>query len=397
MVKSRRAEGRLVGVRGAAWRATVDATGTVHPHDGSPPLAWHVAGDDRWYSPASEPTTRQKWYGGYPVAETRMRVGGGDVVQRTYCVADLGGITVVEFENESNLPVAVALTRGDLLTSREITDNPPKGIELPAGSIALPLGHKSTMRVGLGHVAPTRGRLPDDVAGHQAVVRGWETACDAASRLVLPEHHVVAGIARHRSDILLGSWTDDDAIDAVRMGETGRDSIVDVVETAQRRLKSERRSRTLAWDTPHLLASAARACVLLGDDTAAGDIAGAWLRLADRPVAELPTEMPSGSAAVAWAESILAKGSPSGGMCELFPRGIPREWWGAVVEAHGLVGDAHRSVSFAVRWHGARPALLWEVSGGPGLVLSGGAADDTWHTTDASGEALLAAPDASEM
>lgn len=326
------------------------------------------------------------------MAETRMRVGGGDIVQRVYCVADLGGITVVEFENDTPLPVAIALTRGDLLTTREIPANPPQGINLPEGSVVLPLGHKATVRVGLAHVKPARGRLPDDVPGYQAVVRGWETACDVASRLTLPDHTVVATVARVRSEILLGTRRDDAHSEAVRLGETSHDAVVDVVDAVQRRLKVEKRASTLAWDTPHVLATAARACVLLGDDVASGDIGAAWLRLVDRPVAVPPVEMPDGLAAIAWAETILAKGSPSGGICELFPWGIPETWWGASFDAHGLTADPHRTVSFAVRWHGDRPALLWEVSGAPGLVVTAGGADATWHTTEASGETLLVAP-----
>lgn len=392
MAKSSHLDGRVIGVRGARWRATVDGNGTLHPHDGTRPLAWHVAGDDRWYSPESEPTTRQKWYAGYPVVETRMRVAGGDVVQRIYCVADSGGLTVAEFENETTLPVAIALTRGDLLTTREVAHNPARGIDLPADSVVLPLGHKSTVRVGLSHAGTGPGRLPDDVAAHQSVVRGWETACDVASRLNLPDHTVVATVARVRSDILLGEVTGDVAIEAVRLGEKSPDAIVGVVELVQRRLKSEKRAGTLAWDTPHLLACAARACVLLDDDVAAGDVGAAWLRLADTPIESPPIEMPTGLAAIAWAESLLAKGSPSGGLCALFPWGIPETWWGSSFDAHGLVGDAHRTVSFAVRWHGARPALLWEVNGSPGLVLSAAAADGSWHSAEASGETLLDAP-----
>lgn len=392
MAREVRPVGRVVGVRGATWRATVDSSGTIHPHDGSSSLAWHVAGDDRWYSPTEEATTRQKWYSGFPVAETRMRVGGGDIVQRVYSVADLGGITVVEFENESTLPVAIALTRRDILTSREIPANPPQGIDLPAGSVALPLGHKSSMRVGISHVSPAAGRLPDDIAGYQAVVRGWETACDVASRLTLPDHTVVATVARLRSDILLGLEVPGSSIESVRLGETNRDSIIGVVETVQARLKSDKRSKQLAWDTPHMLATAARACVLLEDEVAAGDIGASWLRLADRSVASPPREMPAGVAAIAWAESLLAKGSPSGGSCDLFPWGIPETWLGASFDTRGLVADPYRTVSFAVRWHGARPALLWEVEGAPGLVLSASGVDHDWHTVEGSGETLLADP-----
>jgi hypothetical protein len=388
---------RAVGVRGGTWRALVDGTGTVIPQDGSAPLAWHVAGDDRWYSPSDEPTVRHKWYSGYPVAETRMRVGQGDIVQRVWCVADLGGITVVEFENETPAPVAVAVTRGDVLSTRPLGDNPPMGIDLPAGSHVLPLGHRATVRIGLSHADPGPGRLPDDVPGHQQVVRGWETACDIASRVTLADHTVVASMNAARSRLLLGDTGDREpdgaaVIELVRLGETHRDSILEVVDAVQARLRTEKRSRTLAWDTPHLLATAARACVLLDDDTAAGDIGAAWLRLADRPVQEPPAVMPGGVASVAWTESVLVRPSPSGGLCEVFPFGIPETWWGTSVDCRGLIGDPHRSLSFSVRWHGARPALLWEVAGPAGLVLTGGSADGEWHTADSSGETLLAAP-----
>lgn len=383
---------RTIGVRGGSFRAAVDAHGTVVPHDGSAPLAWHVAGEDRWYSPATEPTVRQKWYAGYPVVETRMKVGQGDIVQRAYCVADLGGITVVEFENETPMSVVVAVTRGDLLTSRPLGDNPPMGIDLPAGSITLPLGHKSTVRVGLAHTAPHRGRLPDDTPDHRQVVRGWETACDVASRVNLPDHTVVGRVSAVRSNLLLGVGTDGAAIELVRLGQTHRDSVLDVVNDAQARLRQEKRSRTLQWDTPHLLCTAARACVLLGDETAAGDIGAAWLRLADRAVAEPPVEVPEGLACVAWAETLLVTPSPSGGVCTVLAHGIPEPWWGAPFDCRGVTADPFRSVSFAVRWHGARPALLWETAGPTGLVITAGGGNADWHTTDASGETLLAAP-----
>jgi hypothetical protein len=36
--------------------------------------------------------------------------------------------------------------------------------------------------------------------------------------------------------------------------------------------------------------------------------------------------------------------------------------------------------------------VLWEVKGAPGLLLTGGGADAQWHSTDSTGEALLAEP-----
>lgn len=379
--------GRVIGNRGATWRGTVTEHGSLLPPDGRE-LDWFIAADDRWYTPRSEVSTRQKWYAGYPVAETRVHIPGGDLIQRVYAVADLGGMTVMEFENDSPMPVAIAVTRSDVLTTREPSTQSPLGIELPAGSLVVPVGHKSTTRVALAHQASHSGRLPDDTPNHQQVVRGWEKACDAASRINVPDHTIVAGVSRLRSDLLLGIGTTDAAIELVRMGETHSDSILHVVDVVQQRLREEKRAKVLRWDTKHVLLTAAVACVKLNDDTAAGDIGAAWLRLADRPSEEFPVEMPDGLAGIAWIEELLASGSPSGGECQILSHGIPEPWWGSSFEVHGLPADPFRSVSFAVRWHGARPALLWEVTGAPGLVLSHG----DWHSTDVTGESLLAAP-----
>ena len=378
---------RLIGIRGASWRGQVTEHGTLLPPDGRA-LAWFIAADDRWYSPETEVSLRQKWYSGYPVAETRMRIPGGDVVQRIYAVADLGGMTVMEFENDSPMPIVVAVTRNDILTTREPSTQVPLGIDLPSGSMVVPVGHKSTTRIALLHAQPHSGRLPDDTANHQQVVRGWETACDVAGRITLPDHTIVAGVARTRSDLLLGVGTDNAAVELVRLGETGPDSILHVVDEVQQLLKEEKRSKILRWGTKHTLLAAASACVALGDDTAAGDIGGAWLRLADRPSQELPAEIPPGLDGITWIEELLASGSPSGGECRVLAHGIPEPWWGASFDVHALPADPFRTLGYAVRWHGARPALLWEVSGAPGLVLS----HRDWHTTDAAGEGLLPAP-----
>lgn len=380
---------RSVGVRGATWRARVDDHGTVHPDDGSAPLTWHVAGEERWFSPASEAAVRRTWLGGCPVSETRMRVGGGDVVQRVWAVADGGGITLVEFENEGPTAVVVAVTRGDVMTTRPVAPGEPKGIDLPAGSVVLPLAHRSTVRVGLPHGGPGGGLLPDGLPDHRAVLRGWEGACAVASRVVVPDPDVAAAFAAARCALLLGDGPVD-PVEAVRLGETHHDSVIDLVDHVQRRLRGEKRARTLCWDTPHLLATAAHAAMLLGDDTVAGDIAAAWLRLADRPVAAAPDGPPVDATVVPWVESRFVAPSPSGGSCTVLPDGVPEGWKGASFEAHGLVADPVRTLSYAVRWHGHRPAVLWETGGAPGLVITAGGDNADWHTTGQSGETLLA-------
>jgi hypothetical protein len=94
----------------------------------------------------------------------------------------------------------------------------------------------------------------------------------------------------------------------------------------------------------------------------------------------LVREVPAG-----WA----ADGDPGGlALCTLFPR----EWLGFGVE----VRDApthHGMLSYALRWHGERPALLWELRphAGTGPVrLTAPGLDASWSSTETSGEALLA-------
>jgi hypothetical protein len=68
------------------------------------------------------------------------------------------------------------------------------------------------------------------------------------------------------------------------------------------------------------------------------------------------------------------------------------EWRGAPIEVHAMPTRLGR-VSYAVRWHGERPALLWEVAdAAPALVLRAPGLDPTWSSTAPSGEALLAPP-----
>ncbi|MFZ2442582.1 MAG: hypothetical protein WAW51_09490, partial [Ilumatobacteraceae bacterium] len=46
---------------------------------------------------------------------------------------------------------------------------------------------------------------------------------------------------------------------------------------------------------------------------------------------------------------------------------------------------------FAIRWHGERPAVLWEQSG-DAVALSAPVLAPDWHTTEVKGEALWPQP-----
>ncbi|MFN8041374.1 MAG: hypothetical protein U0Q07_19310 [Acidimicrobiales bacterium] len=104
----------LVGTRDAAERALVDPRGLVTPRPGGWSLDWWIGADDRWHLAGREAGVRQRLVGDAPVVETAMRVPSGDVLHRVCAVraaADDGGgdFLVVEIENRSPVPVAVAL------------------------------------------------------------------------------------------------------------------------------------------------------------------------------------------------------------------------------------------------------------------------------------------------
>ena len=66
---------------------------------------------------------------------------------------------------------------------------------------------------------------------------------------------------------------------------------------------------------------------------------------------------------------------------------LPPGWEGSPVEVRDAPTHAGR-VSYALRWHGDRPALLWECER-PGVELVAPGLDRTWSTREQAGEALL--------
>ena len=103
-----------LGILDGDAEPVVDARGAVSPSPSAPTVDWMVAGEDRWYDPRREVTVRQSLVDGAPVVETRLRIKGGDVCHRAYAIerssADGGGASVVvEFENTSPVPCALAL------------------------------------------------------------------------------------------------------------------------------------------------------------------------------------------------------------------------------------------------------------------------------------------------
>lgn len=103
----------------------------------------------------------------------------------------------------------------------------------------------------------------------------------------------------------------------------------------------------------------------------------------------VPTSPTSASASPASTES--------GDGLRLFG-GFPGAWFGQAVEVHD-VPTRFGLLSGAVRWHGERAALLWDLRPSPSTgasapppLLTAPALDPSWSSHEPRGEALLAAP-----
>lgn len=73
---------------------------------------------------------------------------------------------------------------------------------------------------------------------------------------------------------------------------------------------------------------------------------------------------------------------------------VPRRWFGQGIEVHDAP-TRHGILSFGVRWHGERPALLWELEPhdpDSHVTITCPGIDPTWTTDEARGETLLEAP-----
>lgn len=412
----------MIGALGDEWRATVDRFGNVEPLDGSPPLRWFVAAEDRWHRPDDGIATRQTVLGGTPVVETRLRVPGGDVIQRLFVAPgrETPPALIMEVENDSSRAVAVAITRTDVVAPRTPTDPEITGrhvveLGLDAVPVVLPLGHRATVRVaipcrptGIVDSPDYLARFPDWVD----VVRGWTSLCERASWFVVPDLAEAVPVTdlliAERCRLALDPPRDvgdaDSAIDALigwrdlvplGLDRPEEENVVSAVEILMRAVR-----RGYPWSVDAARAVEAAAYLLGTGGTTGGSRPQGSDQLAEltrvvaaalrRPSVALPRLLESATGeARRWVDRLeceMVRWSDHQ-QATVCPVGLAPSRLGIDVEAHRIrVGPSHR-LSFALRWHGANPAIIWEVEGPSGLHVRSGV-DAQWTTTRSSGEAL---------
>ena len=389
-------DGVAVGALDAGASATVLPSGAIRLLDGSV-VDWWILAEDRVHHPADEPTRRQRRIDGTPVVETMVRVPGGDVTATAYAVADLDGLVVIDIVNVSPGAVAVAFDRA-VLSDRTL-HRPPPGAGLPADAVIVPVGHAASARIAVGdeRTVAAATRLLSTVASSAQVARGWLAQADVGPRLQLPDSSWPEVLVAARCDALLASLPDPvhDPTGFVlgvhaRRGHHRPTDVVrsEIAGATERIAKAHRRTRhILPWDAAAALERAALLFDDDGDRRARTDVSQTIDRLP--PPGPLPSwsERPHDAARlVAWCEERLVRSSRDG---IAIVAAFDVTWLGQPIEAHDVL-TRHGSVSFAIRWHGERPALLWETSDHVRLTCPD--LDPSWTSVERSGDALLDVP-----
>jgi hypothetical protein len=407
-----------VGALGSAHQALVDEHGAVTPDGGRWQLDWWIGADDRWHVPGREAAVRQTLVGAAPVVETSLRIPGGDAVHRTWGVGGPAGLVALEIENASPAPFVAALVIGPAVTGRvrsvairgswvTVDGRPALRTPRPASrwaaglpdetfevveagrahahpftgvggrrtrlEVALlqPVAHRTRLRCALAVGRPDRSVPVDAVdlalmPDATAAADGWDAQLGRGMRVVVPDERLQRAIDAGRAALLLiaEARRRPSAEDVAALEDWGFD---DEAAAAWRRLGMRARAR-----------ASRRA-----PDTAP------WPAVRTRLSSASPTfTWPDGPAPLLRAARDLLVGVRGEGSAELLVE-LPPEWRGQGLEVHDAPTRAGR-VSYAVRWHGARPALLWECERPIRLRAPG--LDPSWSTTEARGEALLAAP-----
>jgi hypothetical protein len=386
-----------IGALGGRHDAAVDRLGGLAPRAAAWELVWWIGADDRWRIPAQEAAVRQLLVDGMPVVQTSMRVPGGDAVHRVYGAPapDVGDVAVIEVTNESPAPFVVALVvRG------------ASAVELDGGTVFV------DGRRALGTARPpSRWAMAADGSTEDIVVRGGASDAtfaprrDRGARLIAAFLHPVAHRTTLRAMVALGTHglgavelsqlPDAAAVARGWHAQLGRGLQVDLPDEGLQRAVETARAATVlagqAWKVDPDVAA------VLEDWGLDAEAAGAWTRLSGRERRRVARREP---AVRSWDEALGLVSRPDARLLAAVRAAIvcerddtisvandwPREWIGLPID----VRDAPTRrglVSWSVRWHGDKPALLWDGPAETRFIAPG--LDPTWSSADASGEALL--------
>jgi hypothetical protein len=369
----------------------------------------------------------------------------------------LGRVLTVEFENASSAAVAVALSgRGagrssigvdaDSVTldgvewirgerpagGTVVVDGDPwpavtagpdaARIELgpaerPAGALILGLPHRQTVTF----VVLLEGEFPSRPVGPDEISAGWRAVTAEALTIEVPDDDLGEAWSRILPDLIVQAGSTDPRLAAEAAPMLDIAGLSGEADRARATVVSAAEDGALGGsDAVAALRALAsrdlRAATPSGLDALAGPLAGMAgesldVTTLDQVARALDGGFPGAAldarrAATAATGSFVVKSAPAvaadrvlamvievdaDGSIDLLPR-VPETWHGQPIDVRSCATVSGR-VSFSVRWHGDRPALLWERRGGPDEVeLRCRGLDPSWRSSEREGEALLGSP-----
>ena len=386
----------IVGVLGAPNVARVDERGTIALPDYT--FGWLVGAEDRWHDPRDDAAVRQRRLQPAPAYETRLRVPSGDAVQRVYGARGRDGhaYVVVEIENASPAPFAIAFVVGSAqnrgrqviaidgnvlriedqatvvlprppmrwvtaegatgthaaVTSGAAREGPFEALRgsQPEAALVLPVTHRTTLRVALAlEVVKDAAVQLHDLPSIDASQRGWSAQLDRAMRAEVPGTLGERIDGARASALLEATVPGASAATIANLEDWGfDDEAAEAWGRASFLTRRRARSRASIVDLQPRLASATDEEVLR------------------------------------YARDVLVL--DGGRTIDVLPGFVPA-WVGASITVHDAPTRAGL-VSYAVRWHGDRPALLWDTP--EGVTVRAPVLDPSWSAEGGKGDALLA-------
>ncbi len=318
---------------------------------------------------------------------------------------------------------------------------------LAQGALLFPLAHTATLRVVLP-LGPA-AELVEPAAYPEAaqVASGWSTHASGATRIEVPDRRLRDAVVASTRHLLLGPTGPEviSALDVMGFGdEAARLLVADTVVLAR-------------GEAPGAaLHAAVRHWELTGDLAVARSTVDAIGVLVERVARNDTVDAARGRRALAGAAALLdavgetraasdvraipvdavegGASQPGTGLTDLLSTATSTWTWAGTATGHDLAANAalvslvrdqlvqehehalvmspvvddtwlgqgwelhdaptrHGRLSYAVRWHGDRPALLWELvphQPGPPVTLTIPGLDPAWSSTELAGDALLA-------
>ena len=210
-------------------------------------INWAVGADDRWHFAENETSVRRAQGDENTSVEIRMRVPGGDIVQRTDVIpVGIDSAVLLEFENETPVPVAIAIKAinfktleingskvsgefGQVISASKpialfcVSDDPQKlnetiqnGLAEPpakrqklesgdSAAIIFPLPHATSLRLLISQDGVPELPDPKVSPSFSEISNGWRNHLDAGMQIALPDKQILNAVDSSKKHLLIGS------------------------------------------------------------------------------------------------------------------------------------------------------------------------------------------------